>query len=193
MKIRTTISAGLVLAMAMAFSAYAITDPGAPYNPPAVGGGSLESYLKNTANNVGVPTSLVINGSVLYNVTGYTVSLGDGSVFGAGWREPVTYFPMLALELPLNYSAANYAGYNVIVNISTTHGNYSVNKIVPVWIAGDANGDKSVNILDTALIGLHWGAKAGTADYHDGADLNNDGIINVLDSAIVGLNWGNHV
>jgi len=60
---------------------------------------------------------------------------------------------------------------------------------VVVYMAGDANGDGVSNILDAALVGLHWNAHYGTASYHDGADLNNDNVVDIMDAAIVGLNW----
>lgn len=176
---------------------------------PAGGGGrngSIEMYLLHSANNANVPVTLLVNGSALYNVTGASVSFGDGSCdplnnwfFGGNGScgrvihpEPININPMLAMVFAHNYTA-NYTGYNVTVNIYTLHGNYSLNKIVPVWIAGDANGDRKVNIIDSSLIGMRWGAAYGTAKYHDGADLNNDGTINMLDSAIVGANWGNRI
>jgi hypothetical protein len=84
---------------------------------------------------------------------------------------------------------------------------------VIVYIAGDANGDCVVNILDASMTGLRWNADADDevnypgvcwgmmlptgnvhgpkADMADRADLNNDDDVNVLDTSIVGLNWGN--
>ena len=80
---------------------------------------------------------------------------------------------------------------------------------VIVYIAGDANGDCVVNVLDASMTGLRWGKKC--ADYEgvcwgmtlptpapakpgaemaDRADLNNDCVVNILDTSIVGLNWG---
>ncbi|MHC1589249.1 MAG: dockerin type I domain-containing protein, partial [Methermicoccaceae archaeon] len=58
-----------------------------------------------------------------------------------------------------------------------------------VYMAGDANGDGRANILDAALVGLHWQSAYGSAEYSDGADLNNDNVVNILDAAIVGLSW----
>ncbi|MHC1593293.1 MAG: CARDB domain-containing protein [Methermicoccaceae archaeon] len=60
---------------------------------------------------------------------------------------------------------------------------------VLVFMAGDANGDGVANILDAALVGLHWNACYGSVEYHDGADLNNDDVVNILDAALVGLGW----
>jgi len=67
---------------------------------------------------------------------------------------------------------------------------------VNVFIAGDANGDGKVNVLDAVWVGKYWrGTCNGGGDYvwddgqMDGADLNNDCKINVLDAVIVGANW----
>ena len=72
---------------------------------------------------------------------------------------------------------------------------------VHVYLAGDANADGTVNILDAVLIGLTWGDPCtgadccellwGTNDQADRADLNNDCKINILDAVIVGTMW-NH-
>ena len=72
---------------------------------------------------------------------------------------------------------------------------------VIVYMAGDANGDGVVNILDAVWIGQHFGEKCdGTAatccghvwssNQKSGADLNNDCEINILDAVIVGTMWG---
>ncbi|PXF52802.1 MAG: hypothetical protein C4B56_04520 [Candidatus Methanophagaceae archaeon] len=77
---------------------------------------------------------------------------------------------------------------------------------VTVYIAGDANGDGRVNILDAVWVGKHWGKRCddpgypepgrccyywtGDREQQDGADLNNDCVINILDAVIIGANWG---
>jgi hypothetical protein len=70
---------------------------------------------------------------------------------------------------------------------------------VNVYLAGDANADGKVNILDAVLIGLSWDdtCKDSTAccellwanERSDKADLNNDCKINILDAVIVGTMW----
>jgi hypothetical protein len=60
---------------------------------------------------------------------------------------------------------------------------------ITIYMLGDANGDGRVNILDISLMGLHWNARGGEADYDDRADLNNDNWVNITDAAIVGLHW----
>ncbi|RLG71251.1 MAG: hypothetical protein DRO11_04875 [Methanobacteriota archaeon] len=66
-----------------------------------------------------------------------------------------------------------------------------------VYIAGDANGDGVVNILDATMVGLRWYDSCECGDYcwegqdmADRADLNNDCKVNVLDGVIIGANWG---
>jgi len=72
---------------------------------------------------------------------------------------------------------------------------------VTVYMAGDANGDGRVNIMDAALVGLNWGEEAadpaitcgyvwGTDKDADAADLNNDCKVDILDAVIVGTLWG---
>jgi hypothetical protein len=79
---------------------------------------------------------------------------------------------------------------------------------VTVYIAGDANGDGEVNILDAVSVGKHWRQTCPATDYcedcegylwfaeqdghwaqKDGADLNNDCEINILDAVVIGANW----
>jgi len=72
---------------------------------------------------------------------------------------------------------------------------------VTVYIAGDANGDGEVNVLDAVWVGRHWREECNHDQCDpcygylwddpqaDGADLNNDCEINVLDAVIIGANW----
>lgn len=55
-------------------------------------------------------------------------------------------------------------------------------------IKGDANGDRNINAVDSALIRLHiLKRKILTGDALKGADVNGDGNINAIDSALVRL------
>jgi hypothetical protein len=69
-----------------------------------------------------------------------------------------------------------------------------------VYIAGDANGDGVVNVIDAAYVGKHWEEDAlkdplvecchyWGVEQADKADLNNDRMVNLFDMAIVGANW----
>jgi hypothetical protein len=68
---------------------------------------------------------------------------------------------------------------------------------VNIYIAGDANADGKVNILDATVIGLEWGHTTTCGAYcwdgngrGDKADLNNDNKVNILDAVIIGTCWG---
>ncbi|MEA1895144.1 MAG: dockerin type I domain-containing protein, partial [Euryarchaeota archaeon] len=95
----------------------------------------------------------------------------------------------------------------------------NTNITIDVFIAGDANGDGEVNILDAVWVGKNWRAECACNPYPDdypetlpdycgcddcegnywsdaqagngadGADLNNDCEINILDAVIIGANW----
>ena len=60
-----------------------------------------------------------------------------------------------------------------------------------VALAGDANLDHTVNILDTATISAHWypGSPIGPLGYDPDFDLNGDGAIDIIDAAIVNSDW----
>ena len=62
-------------------------------------------------------------------------------------------------------------------------------------IAGDANADGEVNILDATYVGLEWGETSTNYwqgnEEGDRADLNNDCKVNILDAVIIGACWGN--
>ena len=63
---------------------------------------------------------------------------------------------------------------------------------VVVYIAGDANGDGWVDILDGTIVGMEWDNTYGTPqwiDRTDQADLNNDGTVDILDAVIIGTCW----
>lgn len=55
----------------------------------------------------------------------------------------------------------------------------------PDW---DVNQDGSINILDVARVGLHWGETGDLGWIRE--DVNNDGSVNILDVAVIGLHWG---
>ncbi|MHC1592601.1 MAG: PKD domain-containing protein, partial [Methermicoccaceae archaeon] len=139
--------------------------------------------VKHTINNTGSPTYL--NGSASHDPDGsivsYSWSFGDGSIAAGAVVSHV-------------YSSyrwnGSYQPFTVMLTVTDDKGATGTTTIpVVVFMAGDANGDGVANILDAALVGLHWQAQYGTPEYNDGADLNNDDVVNILDAALVGLNW----
>jgi len=89
-----------------------------------------------------------------------------------------------------NWSGEAYVPFTVCLDVVDDAGTVNSTCLsVLVFMAGDANGDGVANIQDAASVGLHWNARYGGAEYHDGADLNNDDVVNILDAALVGLHW----
>jgi hypothetical protein len=102
-----------------------------------------------------------------------------------------------------NPHVVRYDPFNASVTV-TDDGNPALSHTAffDVWVfmAGDANGDAKVNILDAVWIGKHFNEQcnggATCCDYKwssnqpSGADLNNDCTINILDAVIVGTLWG---
>ena len=103
---------------------------------------------------------------------------------------------------PLGDPDGNYVPFDVQLEV-TDDGcpelTNTTNFTIDVYIAGDANGDGKVNVLDAVWVGKHWRATCNASvpccghswddDSADGADLNNDCKINVLDAVIIGANW----
>jgi hypothetical protein len=61
---------------------------------------------------------------------------------------------------------------------------------VHLKIAGDINGDKSVNILDVVAVTRCYGAWEFTPTYQWPADVRRDGKIDILDVVIVTGHYG---
>jgi hypothetical protein len=83
------------------------------------------------------------------------------------------------------WNGTAYLPFTAALKVTDDKGASSTDtQLVTIWIAGDANGDGVVNIIDAASVGLKWGSTDPCAD------LNNDGKVNILDASIIGLNWG---
>jgi hypothetical protein len=124
------------------------------------------------------------------SIADYQWSFGDGTS-GSG---------ELAEHIYKSYTW-NGTGYDpFIVSLTVTDDldplvNDIITVPVNVYIAGDANGDGRVNILDATIVGLEWGDTCTNGwegnDDGDRADLNNDCKVNILDAVIIGTCWGN--
>jgi hypothetical protein len=78
---------------------------------------------------------------------------------------------------------------SVMIYVNDTVGaSASVTWSVNVSLAGDVNGDRTVNVLDLARVGICFGqAPVGACEV---ADVNKNGSINIMDLATVGQNFG---
>ncbi len=66
----------------------------------------------------------------------------------------------------------------------------SGNLLVGLYLAGDANGDGTVNQTDVAAVNAALGSKSGGAKYSFDADMNRDGRINKTDLNLTQANLG---
>jgi len=157
--------------------------------PPVAVATSLHRH-----NNVGstYPCNATFNASTSYDpdndiITNYDWIFGDG-YSGEGTTTVHVYSSW-------NWNGAGYEPFNVYLTVRDAEGlaNTTVMQ-VNVYIAGDANGDGKVNILDGAYVGKHWNdactGNCWATEQKDEADLNNDCAINILDAMIIGANWG---
>ena len=56
-------------------------------------------------------------------------------------------------------------------------------------LAGDANGDRTVDVADLLLVVQSWGKSAGNAGYNPACDFNGDGKVDISDLLTVADNW----
>src|SRR4051812_16630094 len=67
------------------------------------------------------------------------------------------------------------------------------NIVVNAFLAGDVNGDKSVDAGDIAAIRASYGSHAGQARYNPAADFTHSGRVGIVDLQVARLNFGAHV
>lgn len=90
--------------------------------------------------------------------------------------------------------------HSVLLTISDTSLNASRIWSVAVYLRGDVNLDRSVNVFDLAALGLAYRSVPGNANWNKNADINpapgsngeseGNNLIDIFDLATVGLNYG---
>jgi hypothetical protein len=158
--------------------------------PPVAIPRSLYRY-----NNMGDLGRAIFNGSASYDLS------SDGSITNYGWNfgdgENGTGETVEHVYSSCPWNGTGYEPFTACLTVRDNGGlPNSALMSVNVFIAGDANGDGEVNILDAVWVGKHWRATCGGCGGYvwddegaDRADLNNDCEINILDAVIVGANW----
>jgi hypothetical protein len=68
--------------------------------------------------------------------------------------------------------------------------NMHVQNDFAVTVIGDANGDKTVNILDAVKLSLAWISRPSDPQWNIHADINHDGKTDILDAVRIDLHWG---
>lgn len=172
------------------YSTYVNQTTTIPNHPPVAIARSIHRH-----NNVGLvyDCEVIFDASASYDP--------DGSIAHYQWS--FGYETSGTGELAEHiYTSCNWNGTGYepfIITLTVTDDldpliNDTVTVPVNVYIAGDANGDGRVNILDATIVGLEWGDTCANSwegnDNGDRADLNNDCKVNILDAVIIGTCWG---
>lgn len=97
-----------------------------------------------------------------------------------------TYITILNIHYK-PYSTGNYT----IVATAQYIGSYAIqSKKIGVSIAGDINGDGSVNLQDLVLLAKAYGSKPGEPNWNPKADLDGNGTVGLSDLVILAKNYG---
>lgn len=67
---------------------------------------------------------------------------------------------------------------------------FTAEAIVTLYLAGDINGDGTVNMDDLIIFSRAFGSKIGDANFDKRADFNNDGLVDGVDLILLAYNWG---
>lgn len=173
-----------VAALEVLFSSVPIT---AVKPSRTIAGAPFICYMNVTLANNGVSleyfnlTLNVLLNSTTSLITTRPVALPDGTVTN--------------LVLSWNTTGFVYGNYNITAKAiptlgTTAKGNILSGGTVLISIAGDANGDKKINVLDLITIAITLGTHTDGPNWNSNADINSDGKINVLDLIACAIHLG---
>ena len=95
------------------------------------------------------------------------------------------------VELDWNTTGFAYGNYTVS---AVTDMNYNCTGVqVTVSVAGDINGDGTVDIYDAILLSAAFNSKPGMANWNPNADINGDGIVDIYDAMIMSGYFNQHI
>jgi hypothetical protein len=162
----------------------------------------LVSPVPGIINPVDGATNIKPDATIRVDVWDFGAGIDLANTFLLVNGQPVTATPQgTALHAALTYPSATPLSGSVTVGLRSRDLATPPNTIdrqiakftiqgATTGLQGDVNGDNRVDGADLILLGLHFGALRGTANYSAAADCNSDGAIDGLDLAILAANFG---
>ena len=82
--------------------------------------------------------------------------------------------------------------YQLKVTVTSDASDLAPSRIIDIYVklAGDANCDGVVNVLDKVIVRNHFGQSCGDPSWDPGADVNCDCVVNILDKVYVRNQFG---
>jgi parallel beta-helix repeat protein len=166
-----------------------------PWTAPDVA--VLNVTTSKTVVGQGFPLSLNVtvtnqgNKIEAFNVTAYantTVIQTESVLLTSGSSTTITFTWDTTGFVKGNYTISAYA--IPLQGEKDTDDNTFIDGTVLVTIAGDVNGDGTVDVFDLSIVGQSYGYFSWQPEYNIMADINEDGVVDLRDLAIVTMNWG---
>ena len=103
--------------------------------------------------------------------------LDGGTILGSGG----------AVEFQPKLTGPHPCPYRVKVVVTSSVSGLSAEQMIgiDVRLAGDTDGNGTVDVLDSDLVGHHFGERAGEPAWEPRADVNCDNVVNLLDHVMV--------
>jgi hypothetical protein len=120
----------------------------------------------------------------VWQTTFFTDKLNLGDLFGGSWP-----------DITIDYSASSLIYrlcFPVWDGAQTQCDPVYVGYLSSRTIAGDINGDGTVNILDAIILANAFLTKPGDPNWNPNADINSDGVVNILDAIILANHFLQH-
>ena len=112
-----------------------------------------------------------------------------GGVYGSGTLATITFQTIAKGNSMFNFTETLLRSFDEVYEIPIP----LVHTRSPGWfqyLAGDANGDKTVNVFDILAVKSRWGRTPASPDWIQEYDVNFDDAINVFDILTIKAHWG---
>lgn len=138
--------------------------------------------------------SVTISNQAFYQETFYVVIRANATAIGT---QAVTLTGTGSTVVTYAWNTTGFAKDTYIISIfipvpgeTVTIDNTYVDGAVLVSIAGDLDGDRSVNVFDLYALGRTYGSTPTSPNWDPNADINNDVVVNSRDLRIQSQNYG---